>query len=67
MSVIMIKLHTTTILPSVGKEYMCFQNDDKTAQADRCIKSNKMTKVIASVLLVDTFVKKYIVLKCVLQ
>ena len=33
-----LNLNTPTILPPVGKEYMCFQKDGKTAQAARCIK-----------------------------
>ena len=33
-----LHLHTPMILPPVGKEYMCFQKDGKTAQASRCIK-----------------------------
>ena len=31
-------LHTTTKLPLVGKEYMCFQNYGRTSQAEKCIK-----------------------------
>ena len=46
----LLNLHTTTKLHPVGTEYMCFQNDDKTAHADRCIKSKTMNKVIDSVL-----------------
>ena len=45
-----LNLNTPTILPPVGKEYMCFQKDGKTAQAARCIKSRIMTKLIDSVL-----------------
>ena len=63
----MLNLHKTTILPPVGKEYMCFQNDGKTSQAARCIKSNMMTKLIDSVLLIDTFEQQYVVLKGMLQ
>ena len=46
---------------------MCFQNNGKTAQAAKFIKSIIMTKVIGSVLLVDTFKRKCVVLKGVLQ
>ena len=46
---------------------MCFQNDGKTAQASRCIKSSIMTKLIDSVLSINTFLKKCILLKVVLQ
>ena len=41
-----LNLHTTTILPPVGKEYMFFMKYGKTAQAARCIKSRIMTKVL---------------------
>ena len=45
-SVSLLNLHRTTKLHLVGKEYMCFQNDGKTAQTANCIKSRIMTKVI---------------------
>ena len=54
-------------LPPVGKEYMCFQNDGKTAQAARCIKSRIMTKEINYFLLIDTFEQQCVVLKGMLQ
>ena len=34
----LLNLHTSMRLPLFGKEYMCFQNDGKTAHAARCIK-----------------------------
>ena len=46
---------------------MCFQKDDKTARADRCIKSRIITKVIDYVLWIDTFEKQRVVLKGMLQ
>ena len=42
---------------------MCFQKDGKTSQAARCIKSSIMTKVIYSVISIDTSEKKCDVLK----
>ena len=33
-----LNLNTTTRLLPVGKGYMCYQNDGKTAYAARCIK-----------------------------
>ena len=63
----MLNLHITTRLPPVGKEYMCFQNDCKTAQAYRCIKSRIMTKLIDYVLSIDIFEQKFVVLKGMLQ
>ena len=50
MSVSLLSLHTTAKLTQVGKEYMCFQNDGKTAQADKCVKSTIITKVIYYIL-----------------
>ena len=44
-----------------------FQNNGKTAQAAMCIKSSIMDKVIDSVILIDTFEQKCVVLKCMLQ
>ena len=52
-SVNLLNLHTTTKLHPVGKEYMCFQKNGKTAQAAKCIKSRMITKVVYYVLLVD--------------
>ena len=42
---------------------MCFLRDGKTYQAARCIKSRIMTKVIGSILSIDTFEQKCVVLK----
>ena len=63
----LLNLHTTTKLPPVGKEYMCFQKDVRTAQAGNYIKSRIITKVIDYVLLIDTFEQKCVVLKGVSQ
>ena len=46
---------------------MCFQNDCKTSQAPMYIKSRIITKGIYFVLSIDTFEKKCVVLKVVLQ
>ena len=46
---------------------MCFQRDGKTAQATRCDKSRIMTKVIDSVLSVDSFEQQCVVLKGMFQ
>ena len=62
-----LNLHTPTMLTTVGKEYMCFQKDDKTAQAASCIKSRIMTKVIDYILLIDTFEQQCVVLKGILK
>ena len=46
---------------------MCFQNDGKTAQAAKCIKSRITTKVSDTVLLIDALEQKCVVLKGMLQ
>ena len=60
-------LNTPTILLTIGKQYMYFQNNGKTAQAARCNKSRIMTKVIGYVLSIDTFEQQCVVLKGVFQ
>ena len=42
---------------------MCFQNNGKTAQAAKCIKSIITTKMIDSVLLIDKFEQQCVVFK----
>ena len=66
-SVSILNLHTPTILPLIGKEYMCFYKDGKTAQAARYIKSRITTKVIDYVILIDTFEQQCVALKGMLQ
>ena len=56
-------LHRTVKLPPEGEEYMCFRIDGKSAQDFKCVKSRITTKVIDCVLFVNTFEKKYVVLK----
>ena len=46
---------------------MSFQNNGKTAQADRCIKSRIMIKVIDSVISIDIFEQQCVVIKGMLQ
>ena len=55
------------ILPTVGKEYMCFMKDGKYDQAARCIKWKITTKVIDFFLSIDKFEKKCVVLKDMLK
>ena len=59
--------NTPTILPPVGKEYICFLKEGKSDQADRCIKSRIMTKVIDYVLSIDTFEQQCVGLKGMLK
>ena len=44
-----------------------FQNNGKTVQAARFIKSRVMDKVIDSIILIDTFLNKCVLLKGMLQ
>ena len=48
--------NTPTILPLVGKGYMCFLKEGKSDQAVRCIKSRIMTMVIEKYLLAQHIV-----------
>ena len=50
-----LNFNTPTILPQVGKEYMCFMKEGKSDQAAR--------EVVDSVLSIDTFEQKCVVLK----
>ena len=43
-SVILLNLNTPTNLPPMGKEYICFKIDAKSAQAAKCVKYIIMTK-----------------------
>ena len=54
-----LNLNTATILPLVGKKYMCFMKEGKTDQAARCIISSIMTKVVDYVLPINKFEKNY--------
>ena len=62
-----LNFNTPTVLPPVGEEYMCFMKEGKSDQAARCIKSRIITKVIVSVLSIDTFEQQCVVLKGMLQ
>ena len=46
---------------------MCFQNDGKSAQDAKCIKSRIMTKVIDYILLINTFEQQCVVLQGMLH
>ena len=65
--IIIIHNVSITILPPVGKEYMCFMKGGKSDQTAECIKSRITTKVIDSVLSTDIFEQQRVVLKGMLQ
>ena len=51
----------------MGKIYICFQRDGKTAQAAKFVKPRIMTEVIDCVLMINTLKQRYIFLKDMLQ
>ena len=62
-----LNLYTPTILSPVGKEFMFFLKEGRTDQAARFIKSIIITKVVDSILSIDTFEQKCVVLKVTLK
>ena len=46
---------------------MCFQNEGKNSRTSRCMKLRIMTKVIDSVISIDTFEQQRVVLKVMFQ
>ena len=67
MPVHSFNLHTTSKLPLVGKEYMCFRIDGKYDQAAKCVKSRIITKIIDCVTSINTYEQQCVVLKGMLQ
>ena len=61
------ELPKTTHLPPLGKEYLCFQVDNKYPHATQCVKSRILKKVIESILSIDTFEQQCVIIKCMLQ
>ena len=61
------ELPKTTQLPPVGKEYLCFQVDNKSPHAAQCVKLRVLNKSIDSILSIDTFDQQCVVIKCMLQ
>ena len=62
-----VELPKTTQLPPLGKEYLCFKVDNKFPHAAQCAKSIILNKAIDSILSIDTFEQKRVVIKCMLQ
>ena len=50
-----VELPKTTELPTVGKEYLCFQVDKKSPHSAQCVKSRILNKAINSILSIDKF------------
>ena len=57
---------TTHLLP-LGKEYLCFQVDNKSPHTAQCVKSRVLNKFIYSILYINTFEQQCVVIKCMLQ
>ena len=49
-------------LPPYGKEYLCFKIDGKTARAAQCFKSRALTKFIGSIIEIETFKQKCVII-----
>ena len=62
-----VEFPKTTHLPPLGKEYLCFQVDNKYPHADQCVKSRVLNKVIDSILFINTFEQQCFLIKCMLQ
>ena len=62
-----VELHKTKQLSPAGKEYLCFQINSKSPHAAQCVKSQIINKAIDSVLYIDIFEQKIVLIKCMLQ
>ena len=62
------KTHTThNKLPSFGKEYPFFQTAGKTSHEAHCTKLRALTKVVDSFFPIESFRKKFVILKWLLH
>ena len=50
-----VELPKTTQLTLLGKEYLCFQVDNKSPHAAQCVKLRVLNKVIDYILSINTF------------
>ena len=62
-----VELPKTIHLPPLGKEYLCFQVDNKSLHADQCVKSKVLNKAMDSILYIDIFEQQCVLIKCMLQ
>ena len=67
LPILPIDVPKTTHLPPLGKEYLCFQVDNKYPHAAQCVKSRVLKNVIYSILSINTFEQQCVVIKCLLQ
>ena len=56
-----------THLPPLGKEYLCFQVDNKSPHAAQCVKSRVLNKVIDYILSINTFEQQCVVIKYIFK
>ena len=62
-----VKLHIKAKLSVAGKEYLRFQINGQSSQADNCVKSRIMNKVVDYILSIDTFEQQFVLTKDMLQ
>ena len=62
-----IELPKTTHLPPLGKEYLCFQVENKSPRAAQCVKSMVLNKAIDSTISINKFEQQCVVIKFILQ
>ena len=67
LSMAPVELHRTKQLPPSCKKCVCFQINGRSSHAAQCVKSRMMNKVIDSILSVDTFEQKCVLIKGMLQ
>ena len=58
---------TSSKLPAYGKEYICFHIGGKYVHAAQCAKSQALTKFIGSILDIESFEQKCVIMKGLLQ
>ena len=54
-------------LPPPGKKHFCFQKDGKSTLAEQCYKSLVLTKVIDTIIDIDSFEKECVIIKGLLH
>ena len=60
-------LFPVTKLPPKGKEYFCFQKYGKSAHSTQCSKSCVLTKLIYTIIYIDSFYHQCVVIKGLLH
>ena len=55
LPILPVEVLKTTLLPPLGKEYLCFQVNSKSPHASQCVKSRVLNEAIDSILSIDKF------------